>query len=336
MVPVMLMNVIVNGRTYDTLEYICTLLIVLGVTLFSRKSAPKTTTKLQSPNMTLGYALCITNLLLDGWTSAFQDDITAAYPDTGPFDIMLGMNAMTLLFSLCWALIPVALTAIGDLVVPSPHGRSLQTFFTPMVRWVTARLASDPILPAAQVPAAASLSSFSSFSSFLRSSSGSGFTSWVVSSLSRRLLTSPTITTSSFSSSSSSSSSSSTSSSLLDTVMFVVSHPRAATDLGWMVVTSVLGQIFVFAIIADYGSLTVTTVTTTRKFFSILLSVVVNQNPLLVMQWMGVVAVFSGLSLKTFIAVQKSTTTTTNNNTDTSTKKKPAKTTKTSTKTKRA
>jgi UDP-galactose transporter B1 len=55
------------------------------------------------------------------------------------------------------------------------------------------------------------------------------------------------------------------------------------------------GQLFIFHAIRTFGSLTNTLITTTRKFFNILLSVLLNANPLLPQQWAAVAMVFSGL-----------------------------------------
>ena len=43
-----------------------------GVGLFGLKSSSKVTRKLAAPNAPLGYALCLVNLVLDGYTNAAQ------------------------------------------------------------------------------------------------------------------------------------------------------------------------------------------------------------------------------------------------------------------------
>ena len=68
-----------------------------------------------------------------------------------------------------------------------------------------------------------------------------------------------------------------------------------------------MGQLFIFATIKVFGSLTNTLVCTTRKFFNILISVVVNMNPLLPMQWMAVSMVFMGLISSTLLKGGKHT-----------------------------
>lgn len=54
-------------------------------------------------------------------------------------------------------------------------------------------------------------------------------------------------------------------------------------------------QLFIFFSIRRFGSLTNTIITTTRKFFNILLSVLWLGNALLPVQWTAVGMVFSGL-----------------------------------------
>ena len=72
MVPVMLMGTLVGGKVYSALEYACALMIGSGVSLFAARNSGKVTQKLAAPNAPLGYALCLANLLLDGYTNAAQ------------------------------------------------------------------------------------------------------------------------------------------------------------------------------------------------------------------------------------------------------------------------
>ena len=59
-----------------------------------------------------------------------------------------------------------------------------------------------------------------------------------------------------------------------------------------------LGQVFIFLTIHHFSPLTCTTVTTTRKFFTILLSVYKFGHVLDVWQWCSVGLVFGGLYLE--------------------------------------
>ena len=72
MVPVMLMGTLVGGKRYSVLEYACALLIGGGVSLFAARNSGKVTQKLAAPDARMGYALCLANLLLDGYTNAAQ------------------------------------------------------------------------------------------------------------------------------------------------------------------------------------------------------------------------------------------------------------------------
>jgi len=64
-----------------------------------------------------------------------------------------------------------------------------------------------------------------------------------------------------------------------------------------MNVTVATGQIFIFLTITWYSSLICTTITTTRKFFTILLSIVYFKHHFTSMQWVATTLVFAGLYL---------------------------------------
>jgi hypothetical protein len=61
-----------------------------------------------------------------------------------------------------------------------------------------------------------------------------------------------------------------------------------------------LTQLFIFTTITQLGPLTCSIFTTTRKFFTILASVLLFANPLFLRQWVGVILVFLGLLLDAF------------------------------------
>ena len=61
--------------------------------------------------------------------------------------------------------------------------------------------------------------------------------------------------------------------------------------------TSALGQNFIFVTVANFGPLTCSVVTTTRKFFTIMFSVLFFGNAINNRQWMAVGLVFTGLGL---------------------------------------
>ncbi|XP_057518539.1 UDP-galactose/UDP-glucose transporter 3-like [Amaranthus tricolor] len=77
----MLMGTLVYDIRYSFSEYLCTLLVAGGVSIFAlSKTSSKTINKLASPNAPLGYGLCFLNLAFDGFTNATQDSITASFP----------------------------------------------------------------------------------------------------------------------------------------------------------------------------------------------------------------------------------------------------------------
>lgn len=86
-----------------------------------------------------------------------------------------------------------------------------------------------------------------------------------------------------------------------EAVCFLREHPLAAWDILLFCLCGAVGQNFIFLTISQFGALTNTTITTTRKFVSILVSSIWSGNPLSVQQWMGVVMVFTGLSYQIYL-----------------------------------
>lgn len=76
---------------------------------------------------------------------------------------------------------------------------------------------------------------------------------------------------------------------------FCLAHNAAAWDVAVFCLCGAVGQLFIFFTIKHFGSLVNTLICTTRKFFNILGSVVLNANPLLPQQWCAVALVFTGL-----------------------------------------
>lgn len=80
-----------------------------------------------------------------------------------------------------------------------------------------------------------------------------------------------------------------------DLLLFCMQHTAAAWDIAIFCLCGAVGQLFIFFTIKQFGSLVNTLICTTRKFFNILGSVVLNGNPLLPQQWWAVCLVFAGL-----------------------------------------
>lgn len=98
MIPVMIMGTIIGGKRYGSLEYFCAALIAGGISLFAQRSSKAVASKLVAPNATLGYLLCIANLLLDGYTNAEQDEVQKRFKATGTVHTMCWMNFWSALY----------------------------------------------------------------------------------------------------------------------------------------------------------------------------------------------------------------------------------------------
>ncbi|XP_014681326.1 PREDICTED: LOW QUALITY PROTEIN: solute carrier family 35 member B1-like [Priapulus caudatus] len=80
-------------------------------------------------------------------------------------------------------------------------------------------------------------------------------------------------------------------------IPFAQRHPHVLLNMLLFGVTSALGQYFIFLTVADFGPLPCSIITTTRKFFTILASVLLFGNAVTSRQWTGTALVFSGLLL---------------------------------------
>ncbi|XP_059090567.1 solute carrier family 35 member B1-like [Tigriopus californicus] len=78
---------------------------------------------------------------------------------------------------------------------------------------------------------------------------------------------------------------------------FVQRHPSVLYELGLFSIASALGQYFIFMCVSEFGPLPCSICTTTRKFFTVMGSVVIFGNSLMPRQWMGATLVFTGLFL---------------------------------------
>lgn len=82
---------------------------------------------------------------------------------------------------------------------------------------------------------------------------------------------------------------------ILDFVHFIQRYPALLPNVLLFAITGALGQTLIFRTVSEFGPLPCSVVTTTRKFFTVLGSVIIFNNPLGTRQWIGVVLVFSGL-----------------------------------------
>ena len=80
-------------------------------------------------------------------------------------------------------------------------------------------------------------------------------------------------------------------------IEFIQRFPLVINDIFWFSVLSALGQLFIFLTVAEYGPLSCSVVTTTRKFFTVLVSIIYFGNPASIRQWAGTILVFMGIAL---------------------------------------
>lgn len=80
---------------------------------------------------------------------------------------------------------------------------------------------------------------------------------------------------------------------------FVARHPAVVRDIAAFAVMSALGQNFIFYTVRNFSALAVTTITTTRKMFTILLSIVLFNHRMVARQWVGLVLVFLAIAWNT-------------------------------------
>jgi len=95
----------------------------------------------------------------------------------------------------------------------------------------------------------------------------------------------------------------------LEFLGFIQRHPHVLWQLASFSVASALGQFFIFLCVSDFGPLPCSIITTTRKFFTVLASVIFFGNSLITRQWMGTVLVFAGIFLDGLYGKQKPKTT---------------------------
>ena len=84
-------------------------------------------------------------------------------------------------------------------------------------------------------------------------------------------------------------------------------NPSLTKYLAFASLTSTAGQNFVFFTVSHFNSLVLATITTTRKFFTILLSVLYFGHRMALRQWAGVAMVFAGLGLELLDKYNKKT-----------------------------
>ncbi|EJU03217.1 UAA transporter, partial [Dacryopinax primogenitus] len=88
---------------------------------------------------------------------------------------------------------------------------------------------------------------------------------------------------------------------LFAAIDFIRTHPSIIIPLGQYALTGALGQLFIFETLQHFGSLTLVTITLTRKMFTMVLSVFVYNHRLTFGQWAGAGVVFAGIVLEAWV-----------------------------------
>jgi solute carrier family 35 (UDP-galactose transporter), member B1 len=74
--------------------------------------------------------------------------------------------------------------------------------------------------------------------------------------------------------------------------------PQLQFDILLFCLCAAIGQLFIFAVMKEFGSLMWVTLSITRKLFTIVISIVIFRHQISSLQWLGIVAVFLGMSLE--------------------------------------
>ncbi|GAA5867685.1 hypothetical protein JCM3774_003375 [Rhodotorula dairenensis] len=89
---------------------------------------------------------------------------------------------------------------------------------------------------------------------------------------------------------------------LSSALAFIATHPSVKLDILLFGLTGSIGQLFIFVTLSLYGSLTLVTITVTRKMATMLLSVFVFDHRLAPGQWFGVATVFGAVAMEAVVA----------------------------------
>ncbi|XP_003393452.1 solute carrier family 35 member B1 [Bombus affinis] len=94
---------------------------------------------------------------------------------------------------------------------------------------------------------------------------------------------------------------------LVEFIKFLHRYPFIIWHIATFSVAGAFGQYFIFLTVAEFGPLPCSIITTTRKFFTVLGSILIFGNSLTFRQWLGTFIVFAGLFLDAMYGKDKST-----------------------------
>jgi UDP-galactose transporter B1 len=83
---------------------------------------------------------------------------------------------------------------------------------------------------------------------------------------------------------------------LIPSVNFLINHPTAIIDLLGVCCLQLVGQICIYLVVANFKQHIYPLISTVRKIFTILLSILVFGHPMTIHQWFAMVLVFGGMA----------------------------------------
>ncbi|PRP88931.1 Drug/Metabolite Transporter (DMT) Superfamily [Planoprotostelium fungivorum] len=254
-IPVMLMGLIVLGKKQTTTKYICVSLITGGIAVFMMAGGSGKH-KAESSDSLYGLILLTLSLTLDGIIGPLQERVQSKYKPM-PKHMMYYTNAWSSFF-LFFILILTG-DGINGLKFCSRHPE-----LTPSPRsWDRTSSTSGPLQERVQ----SKYKPMPKHMMYYTNAWSSFFLFFIL------ILTGDGI----------------------NGLKFCSRHPEIIWQILAYSVTSVVGQNFIYLSLYYFGSLTTSIITTTRKFFTILISVIYFGNALSETQWLGVAIVFLGL-----------------------------------------
>jgi UDP-galactose transporter B1 len=83
---------------------------------------------------------------------------------------------------------------------------------------------------------------------------------------------------------------------LIPSIKFLYTHPTAIADLLGVCVLQLVGQICIYLVVANFKQHIYPLISTVRKIFTILLSILVFGHSMTIHQWFAMVLVFGGMA----------------------------------------
>ncbi|CAD8169578.1 unnamed protein product [Paramecium octaurelia] len=84
---------------------------------------------------------------------------------------------------------------------------------------------------------------------------------------------------------------------------YIQQYPQVIPEILFLTIYSVLGQVFIFYCISCFSPRVLSVVTTTRKFFTVLLSIMIHNHEVDQVQWIGISLVALGVAWELFMGM---------------------------------